>query len=451
VILCPRCAGRLDDSEGVDPLRCAACTRVYPRFAGVPVLLRQPERWLAAARAHMDGLVAQASESFAAIAAEAEAPDLLPQGHARCQAMLAGARQQIEDIRAVLAPLLADAPGGGGEDPFVVSPLERIATLYRDWGRGDDGGPGSEICDAEAEVARVLEGAPLGRMLVLGSGGGRLAYDLHLRHGATETIALDVDPFLTAVAQTVIRGGRVPLTEASVIVRELDRVSRKWLLEAPDGAIDPDRFRFLIADGLAPPLAPGQFDTVVTPWFIDQAPRDLRDVIGTVHALLQPGGRWINTGPLLYPTGVPLSRRFSRDELFDLAERAGFRVGPWSGESRPYLVSPCTGRGKVEWVLTFAAIKQAQAPADRGGPPAWLLFPHLPVPTFAGQSRPSTRDPVVETVVGAIDGRRSIDDLGRVLASKLSGPAPEATDMREALRRVLLEVHPLAQPAGRLP
>jgi hypothetical protein len=73
--------------------------------------------------------------------------------------------------------------------------------------------------------------------------------------------------------------------------------------------------------------------------------------------MLRPGGRWINHGPLVYPADAPLARKFSCEEVFELAARAGFVLGRTSEASRPHLVSPLTGRGKVESVLTFVASK----------------------------------------------------------------------------------------------
>ena len=43
-------------------------------------------------------------------------------------------------------------------------------------------------------------------MLVLGAGGCRLAYDLHVHCGGTETAVVDIDPFLLVIAEAVIRG-----------------------------------------------------------------------------------------------------------------------------------------------------------------------------------------------------------------------------------------------------
>src|SRR4029079_9655816 len=106
--------------------------------------------------------------------------------------------------------------------------------------------------------------------------------------------------------------------EVKAEANDLASVARHWVLKAPAGPIT-DRFHFLICDGVQPPLTSQTFDTVVTPWFIDIVPADLRNFITEVYRLLKPGGRWINFGPLRYRQDIPVTRRFSRDEIFDLA------------------------------------------------------------------------------------------------------------------------------------
>jgi hypothetical protein len=185
-----------------------------------------------------------------------------------------------------------------------------------------------------------------------------LAYDLHVQCGATETAVIDIDPYLLVVAEAVIRGADVSLTETSVNAPEVDPVSRAWKLAAPGGPLGPEVFRFFLADGTEPPFADQTFDTIVTPWFIDQVPTDLEALLRRVHGLLVPGGRWINHGPLIYrPEALSISRWYSRQEIFELAAAVGFRMGTWMSASQPHLVSPLTGRGLIENVLTFEAAR----------------------------------------------------------------------------------------------
>jgi SAM-dependent methyltransferase len=226
--------------------------------------------------------------------------------------------------------------------------------VYRDWG-WEEAGHLENARSLAAVVARLSRPA-LGRTLVLGAGACRLAYELH-RFGALETAVLDIDPFLLVIAEAVVRGDAVRLTEATATAHDATQVSRVWNLSARAGPLGDDVFHFFFANGLDPPFADASFDTVVTPWFIDQVPADLPSFLSTVARLLRPQGRWINHGPLIYPADAPLSRRYSRQELFELCAAAGLRVKDWSSESCEYLVSPLSGRGRVERVLTFEAVR----------------------------------------------------------------------------------------------
>ncbi|KAI5358907.1 putative carnosine N-methyltransferase, S-adenosyl-L-methionine-dependent methyltransferase [Septoria linicola] len=65
----------------------------------------------------------------------------------------------------------------------------------------------------------------------------------------------------------------------------------------------------------------GTFHAIATLFFIDTA-RNLVAYLETIHALLRPGGIWINVGPLLYGT-APLVQ-LSLEEIIAVAEGIGF-------------------------------------------------------------------------------------------------------------------------------
>jgi SAM-dependent methyltransferase/uncharacterized protein YbaR (Trm112 family) len=444
-VRCPRCAKPIQLRAG--PTVCPLCRGRYPLLGEIPVLLRDADAYLAACRAQLTLLERQTADTVAAIGEEMRAPDALPATRARCRSMIEAAEGQLADVRALLDPILPPEAETTRSGPPIQVPstLEYLPYLCRDWGWPSEADGENER--ALAMVASVAEGRPLGRVLVLGAGACRLAYDLHRRDPTAETVVVDVDPVLFAAASRVVRGDTVTLREANLEVVELERSSRVWVLSAPGGALPAEGFHFLVADAVDPPFAPGAFDTVVTPWFLDQGPRDLRDFVSTVHRLLAPGGRWLNLGPLLYAPEIPIGRRFAREELFDLAARVGFHVDRWETASVPYLVSKLNGRGKVEWVLAFSATKleasTESASVPEAGPPDWLLFTHLPVPTFAGQSSVASAPRGSELVLSLIDGRRTQDDIARRIAEQVEGSsAVTLAEIRDAVRRCLVDVHP---------
>jgi carnosine N-methyltransferase len=354
-VVCVRCGESLNTRAA--SMACARCGQQFPRVGGLPVLLPDPDAHVALWRRQLALLLGSGTQTQAALEEEARSPALPAAGRTRLEAMARGVRDQVADFAAVMGPALG-GPLEGAASGLPRGVVEYSYYLFRDWGwRGPEARENAQAIDALAEVidgdGRAGSGT-LGRVLVVGAGGCRLAYDLH-RRWALETAVLDIDPYLFVVAEAVVRGGSVRLTEAGLNVHEASRASAAWTLTAPAGPLGPDAFHFFLANGLAPPFLDGTFDTVVTPWFIDRVPTDLGAFIAALRRLLAPGGRWLNQGPLLYPPTTPVASRWSREEIFAAAAEGGFRVDRWAWASRPYLVSPLTGAGKIERTLTFAA------------------------------------------------------------------------------------------------
>jgi carnosine N-methyltransferase len=351
-VVCVACAAPLDPRPPAP--RCAGCGETYPRVGAIPVLLPRAGAHVELWRRQLGLLLANGAATHAALEAEAARPGALPATSVRLAAMAGAVRDQVDDFAALLGPALG-GPLEGGASGLPRGVVEYSHYLYRDWAW--QGPEARDENEQAVQAAQAVAPGPLGRVLVVGAGGCRLAYDLHRLGGASETAVVDIDPYLFVPAEAVVRGRSVRLTEAGLNVLEATRVAHAWTLRAPDGPLDDEAFTFFLANGLEPPFAPATFDTVVTPWFIDRVPADVPAFLATVRRLLRPGGCWLNQGPLLYAPETPLPRRYSRDELVELAVRAGFEVGASDVESRPYLVSPLTGAGKIERVLTFAAVR----------------------------------------------------------------------------------------------
>lgn len=322
----------------------------------MPLLLPEPDAHLALWRGQLGLLLERGVQTQQALNEAANAGNLLDATRARLQALGDAVKTQVDDLASVLGPALGGAGTPGKGLPRGV--VEHIGYLYRDWGW-----PSAGYRENDAPLAQLLEllgERRLGRLLVLGAGACGLAHALHLRGGATETVAVDIDPYLLVPASAIVHGARLRLTEAALGVVDAAEVSRTWTLQSPDDSPSSDTFHCLFADGLQPPFANHSFDTVLTPWFIDQVPRDLPPFIAELSRLLRPGGHWLNQGPLIYPEQTPFDRRYARAELFDLSRLHGFDPGPHLIASQPYLVSPLTGRGKVEPTLSFIATKSPE-------------------------------------------------------------------------------------------
>ncbi len=432
-------------------VRCRKCGQVYPRLGAIPVLLPEPLDYFASCSRQLAALEKQVDRVVQDVQEQLRSADLLPSTRKRCRAIIEGVAGQLADVRAILEPRLpvAARAGAGGQSDRMPATLDHLPYLYRDWGWPPEAD--SENERALALVESVLENRCPGRMLVMGAGACRLAYDLYHRHPDAELMVLDLDPLLFSAAHAVTHGDSLTVREANVEMGDLNQTAKEWVLSAPKGPVDDARFLFLVGDAVDPPLAPGSFDTVLTPWFIDQGPEDVRDLISTLHRMLKPGGRWVNMGPLKYSLDVPFSLRFAREELFELAERAGFRMGLWRSENGPYLVSPLNGRGKTEWVLAFSATRLASnepGSGEKHDPPPWLLFRHRPIPTFEGQAHFWSEAPMVRMVVSSVDGRRTLDDLAVMVAERARQPDISMSQVRTAVRECLRKVHPACSAAG---
>jgi N2227-like protein len=348
-LLCPHCGTLLDAA-----VHCPTCGQSYPSLSSIRVLLPDPAVHIELWRRQLGFIIQQGSETPQALQAQAAEPAIGGSTRTRLHALARAVADQVDDVALVLGPAL-----GGPLAPFEGLALPRGATdyiscLFRDWAWSD--GHDQENERSLDAIRRVRSGGDLRRTLVLGAGGCRLAYDLHVHCGGTDTAVVDVDPYLLVMAEAVIRGAAVSLTESSVNAPEVDPVSSRWTLAAPSGSLGDEAFHFFLADGTNPPFSDQTFDTIVTPWFIDQVPSDLEGLLRRLHGLLVPGGRWINHGPLIYRAdALPIARWYSRQEIFDLARTVGFRVDAWEQGSQPHFVSPLTGRGLLENVLTFQA------------------------------------------------------------------------------------------------
>ena len=350
--VCPRCRTPLDGAIG-----CGPCGQSYPHLNSIRVLLPDAAAHVEHWRMQLGLIIQHAGETNHALQLQAAEPGIGGATRTRLQTLARAIAEQVADVAAALVPAIGD-PRPPREDVGLPRGAgDYISCLFRDWGWSN--GHDDENDRSLAAIRRIAGEQKLGRMLVLGAGGCRLAYDLHVHCGATETAVVDIDPFLLVIAEAVIRGATVSLTETSVNAPEVDPVSRAWTLSAPSGPLGPEAFHFFLADGTEPPFAEQTFDTVVTPWFIDQVPTDLEALLRRVHGLLVPGGRWINHGPLIYrPDALPIARWYSRQEIFELAGAVGFRMGAWESAPQQHLLSPLTGRGLIENVLTFEARRE---------------------------------------------------------------------------------------------
>ncbi len=442
LLACPACRAPLDVAG--TSAACRGCGQAFPVLGGLGWLFAEPQAALADWRGRLLLLVQHLARE-AALHRHSLSGDGL---HALTRRRLEAQASALDTHASLLLALLEPLGLTGREERREVHlalgtrlPLSQGLTsyypnLHRDWAWG-----GEENAASLAEVlAAMAPGGAPARLLVLGAGGGRLAYDLHQALPVETTVALDFNPLLSTVGQRVSAGERLDLYEFPIAPRSLEAHALRRTLAAPAPA--RRGLEFVLGDALAAPFADGSFDAVLTPWFVDIVPDDLPALMARINQLLAPGGRWVFHGSLAW-ADCPPERCYSLEELLALAPGAGFAPGPVREAALPYMRSPASRHARIETVISFAAAKQADvtqpAPLVR---PEWLERTDLPVPALPAFREQSLSTRVYAFIMAMIDGKRSIRDMARLMEEQR---LMTAADAEPAVQGFLARMHEDAQ------
>jgi SAM-dependent methyltransferase/uncharacterized protein YbaR (Trm112 family) len=442
LLACPACRQPLGTGE--TRAVCRGCGREFPVLGGLPWLFPDPSAALSDWRGRLRLLTQHLEREASLHRRGLDEPGLHELTRRRLEAQASAIAAHSALVQALLEPLGLTGRAERHEVHLALGtrlPLSQGLTnyypnLHRDWAWGDE-----ENAASLAEIFAVLAagGAPA-RLLVLGAGGGRLAYDLHQSLPVEVTVALDFNPLLAVVGRRVAAGERLDLYEFPIAPRSLETQAVRRTLAAPSPA--RPGLEFLLGDALAAPFADGAFDVVLTPWFVDIVPDDLPTLMARINRLLAPGGRWIFFGSLAWADRPP-ECCYSLEELLALAPAAGFAPGPSREAEIPYMRSPASRHARIETVISFAASKVAEV--VRPGPlarPDWLEHTDRPVPALPAFREQSLSTRVYAFIMAMIDGRRSIRDMARLMEEQRLMAAPDA---EPAIQAFLARMHEDAQ------
>jgi hypothetical protein len=439
LLACPRCAASpLAFVSG--QYACAACGTQFPSLDDIPWLFAEPGASLGEWRERLHRLVLELGNQAASVRSELDAPGLLTSTRSRLKLLSQAYADHARRLQALLTPLSLQQKTASLETHLALRtrlpPSQDLASYYvnlhRDWMWG------AEENEAALALLNTVNGSrALGKTLVFGAGAGRLAYDVHERLAPELTVAVDINPLLLLVARRIVRGECVSLYEFPIAPRGIDDHALLRELRAPAPA--RDGFHFVFADVLRAPFREESWDTIVTPWVIDILPADLAELAPRINRLLKSGGRWLNFGSLAF-AHREAARCYSLEETLEVLAHSGFACEPPREVALPYMRSPASRHARVESVVAFAAAKSRtiDAPPPFSTLPEWIVHGDRPVPLSADFQMACVATRIYAFVMSLIDGRRSLEDIARVLVEQRLMSAEEAG---AAVRAFLIRMH----------
>lgn len=423
---CPRCDGALDSTE--TGFRCAGCKVEFPLVDGLPFLFAEPNAALGEWRNRFGYLLRALEANAKRYLNAANRTDIARSTKARLESLAAATSDHGVRLRKLLEGLALPEPEASIETYLALRtrlpPDQGLMTYFpnahRDWCWGE--------AENEASAAIVLDAMNrhrAERMLVLGSGAGRLAYDLHQRTEARITTALDFNPLLSILASRIASGATIELYEFPLAPVDADHAAVLRRLAAPAPA--REGLGFVIADAHRPPFAAKTFDTVVTPWLIDILPGNFAELCARVNQLLDDDGVWINFGSLNFHQADPAAQ-LGPDECFEIIEQQGFDAPAHRDTQIPYLCSPASRHGRQETVLSWSARKKSHIKrvARHEALPDWIVRGREPIPAIEHFRVAAMSTRIHANIMSLIDGRRSIADIASLLEREQLMSAREA-------------------------
>lgn len=447
VLICPVCA------NDIATFKCDGCNSQFFSLGEIPCLfttgIQQKNLW----QHQMAMMEAQGNEALEHLTYIQQGYDVSALTRSRLETAHTA---MSESLNVILGQLKDAGLNSQSDEKFeqmtVDNPTEYYHHILRDWAWDNEPNKHYETHVNDANLERVLNIWPAPnpqKLLFLGAGAGRLSWDLHKALNPEFTIASDINPFLLTSAQSLIKRRKaITLPELYTYPQIGFPYSKSWVMQPPEDSQQQYKNWFALgSDVWNMPLKEGCVDTIVTSWLLDVTGGDVKDLISVLSYLLEPGGLWVNTGPLLYSSQLNFDKKYSAEEILDFADMAGFEIEQQSVEEVAHMASPLNARYHHEQIFSFSARKRTQeklAPkigrTDEWLTPPWLVMHHQPVPNIEFQCEIGHE--FIKSVLDLVDGEKSIYLISQMLQPTL----PEGVDAKEAVVALFGQV--LEQMAG---
>ena len=420
----------------------------YPLLSGMPVLLPDAKLALADLKIRARALLSHYERNVDDLKALLKPSNASAAPSKLTKARLEKTREtqihHLEFLRDLFEPLKLNRAQATPEPDFGyrLPPGQGLQgyfpNLVRDWcgSRTADGSTLSQTTGSPPDenaaqwslIKRELGSLTPTKMLVAGSGGGRLAYDLHQNFSAGETFACDLNLVLTLAAKRISAGETLRVAEFPTAPKNASAAAGVVRsLSAPKPA--REGLHHVLADVYYLPFADESFDLVVTPWLVDIVPHRLEFLLSEINRVLKPGGVWVNSGSFNFRF-ANWADSLSIEEAMEQIEHFGFKQSGFKQDLIPYLRSDLDAHERSEWVTTFRAEKTGPSPSPQRLPlrPSWLLDPQNAVPTRSQLPQIFATLESQAFVLSLIDGKRTLVEIASLVSQRYGLSGEDALD-----------------------
>jgi uncharacterized protein YbaR (Trm112 family) len=429
ILVCPECKSPLESKANT--FVCQSCQQTYPTLDSIPWLLQNPGASLGEWKEQFKYLLVSLDRDIEEIKIDLRLPDLMASTLKRLRKHLQAKVEQRKLLGELLAPLEMSEAGSYELSVAMKTKLPRSQTLlgyysniHRDWSWGDE--ENKEGFDCIKDL--IGDKKDLGKLLVAGAGNCRLLYDVNEFYRPPLVVGVDINPLLFLAARKILMGKTVRLYEFPIAPLDLESYSALRKCRAPEKV--SGEVELLFADTLNLPFQKASFDTILTPWLIDIIPESPDTFFPKLNYALSIGGRWLNFGTLVYDYKNP-AKDYSKEEVLELAVRAGFEIESQFTRRIPYMQSPISHHGRLESVFCFSAKKVKdldQHPMSFKTLPEWLTNSSTPIPDLPDFKTLSQVYKIHLEVLDHIDGKTSISQIAKIFEEKYKLPYSEAHD-----------------------
>lgn len=344
--------------------------------------------------------------------------------------------QHLELLKRVLDPLkpnskqnFAQIEAYGYRLPLRQGLLGYFPNLIRDWsGRYES--ENAALLHSTLELLKLKSADS--RILMLGAGGSRLAYDLALKYPKAQIVAFDLNPILLLGAQQICEGLTLKAASFPVSPKDSGQPGQIVELRAPNGGAK--NLHFVFGDVYALPFTEASFDICVTPWLIDILPRRFADLCNSVARVVKPEGAWVNSGSWHFSFRDEVDN-ISFDEAKVVAANNGWSPVAHSQTEVPYLQSPDDAHRRFEtttqflWERTQQKVSTVPLIDDRAD---WIRDPNIVVPPLPAFAHATQVHAVMALVLSLVDGKRTLQDIATAVAAENGLTSDQALDAAQS-------------------